>query len=293
MKTLSTTFTDALTARLADYAQLVKLRLSAVVVFSAVAGYAVAVGANLQVLDALLLGLGGLLITSAANAMNEFIERDTDKLMARTADRPLPSGRMGMLEAVMLAGLMAVSGLLLIGVYFNELAGFVGAVALISYAFIYTPLKKAGPIAVWIGAVPGALPPVIGYVCAVGGLDERAVVLFAIQFIWQFIHFWSIAWLADADYARAGFRLLPASTGKSRGSAGHVVVFAVILFFGGGLPWLIGMSPGWVSVCLLIIALPVVYCAAMLFKHLSDSAARRLMLASFVYLPLALILTTF
>jgi protoheme IX farnesyltransferase len=221
--------------------------------------------------------------------MNEYIERDSDKLMARTATRPLPAGRMSFVEAVMLAGAMAVAGLTLIGVYFNEVAALVGAVALISYAFLYTPLKKSGPIAVWIGAIPGALPPVIGYVCVTGQLHEVAIVLFTIQFVWQFLHFWAIAWLADSDYAKAGFRMLPSTLGKHRASAIHIVVFAILLVAAGWLPWAVGLTGLEAPVVLTVLSIPIVLLAAKLYLRLADKSARQLLLASFAYLPLALI----
>jgi protoheme IX farnesyltransferase len=197
---------------------------------------------------------------------------------------------MSLVEAILASGLMAVSGLSLIGLYFNEVAALVGAVALISYAFLYTPLKKSGPVAVWIGAIPGALPPVIGYVCVTGQLSSVAMVLFLIQFLWQFVHFWAIAWLADADYAKAGFRMLPSPGGKDRSSTLHMAIFSFLLASAGLLPWAIGLSPLWASLALIVMALPVVIYALRLAVDLNDRSARKMLYASFLYLPMALIL---
>lgn len=290
MRTLTSTWTDVLTSKLADYAQLVKFRLTTAVVFSALAGYAVAASGDYSIVDALLLCAGGFLISSAANAMNEYIERDSDKLMLRTAERPLPAGRMSFIEALLACGVMAVGGLSIIGVYFNEVAALVSALALISYAFLYTPLKRSGPVAVWVGAIPGALPPVIGYVSMTSQVTTEALVLFGIQFIWQFLHFWAIAWLADRDYARAGFRMLPSADGKSRASATHVTAFALLLALSGFAPWMAGMIPLWASIAVVLAALPVAVCAFKLLADRSDKSARLLLYTSFIYLPVALIL---
>jgi len=289
MKAITTSWSEFLTAKLTDYAQLVKFRLSATVVFSAVIGYAVAATAVFSWLDVAVLISGGFLITAAANALNQYIERDTDKLMVRTATRPLPAGRMTFIEAILAAGVMAVTGLTLIGLYFNEVGALVGAIALLSYAFVYTPLKKAGPLAVFIGAIPGALPPVIGYVCVTGHLGAGAVVLFTIQFLWQFIHFWAIAWLADSDYAKAGFRMLPSPGGKDKASTMHIMAFALLLSASGILPWLTGIAPAWTAVMLSAIGLVVFATSVKLFDDLSDRSARRLLLTSFIYLPVVFV----
>src|SRR5262249_18579422 len=146
------------------------------------------------------LALGGVLVTGASNAINQVIERDIDKLMQRTKERPLPAERMNMLEAILAAGLMGISGILIITYFFNPVAGVLSAISLLLYAFVYSPLKRVSPVAVFVGAIPGALPPMIGYVCLTGKIDFVAIVLFSLQFLWQFPHFWAIAWIQYDDY---------------------------------------------------------------------------------------------
>src|SRR5206468_10452850 len=135
------------------------------------------------------------------------IEKDIDKLMSRTQSRPLPTERMNVLEAIIAAGTMGISGIILLTYFFNPTAGVLAAISLLSYAFIYTPLKRVSSIAVFVGAISGALPPAIGYVCATGKIDFIAVLLFSIQFLWQFPHFWAIAWIQHDDYKKAGIML--------------------------------------------------------------------------------------
>ena len=186
-----------LAQKLKDYKELTKFRLSMTVAFSAALGYMF--GTNLTMIhwpSFALFVVAGLMVTCASNILNEIIEKDTDKLMDRTMGRPLPTGNMTVAEAMVTAGIMGVLGVLILSFRFNLTAGVLSAVSLLSYAFIYTPLKKVSPIAVFVGAIPGALPPMIGYVCASGKGEIDyfvALMLFAIQFLWQFPHFWSIA----------------------------------------------------------------------------------------------------
>jgi protoheme IX farnesyltransferase len=163
-----------LSQKISDYAVLSKLRLSFLVVFSAVIGYVFADASAISLTHILILVLGGTLVTGASNAINQIIERDIDKLMTRTQNRPLAAERMNALEAIVAAGAMGISGILLLTYFFNPIAGVLSAISLLSYAFIYTPLKRVNAIAVFVGAIPGALPPTIGYVCATGKIDFRS-----------------------------------------------------------------------------------------------------------------------
>ncbi len=271
--------------KISDYAMLAKFRLSFLVVFSAVIGYVFAVGVNYNLTHILFLSLGGMLVTGASNAINQIIERDIDKLMTRTKNRPLPTERMTMPEAVISAGVMGVSGIIILTYFFNPVAGVLSAVSLLSYAFVYTPLKRITPVAVFVGAIPGALPPMIGYVCATGSIDFVALVLFSIQFIWQFPHFWSIAWLQFDDYQKAGIMLLPSSSGKTRASAIQNVVYCIVLLVVSMVPYFFNMVS--MTANLLIVAAGIIF-LWMSWNHYvkcEDKSAKVLMFGSFLYLP--------
>jgi protoheme IX farnesyltransferase len=274
-----------------DMAALVKLRLSSIVVFSAGIGYllATASGAAEGVFSYAGLAwlmLGGLLVTGAANALNEIIERDTDAKMERTSNRPLPTGRMGVGTALIAAGTFGIVGVAILWSVFNPTAALLGALALLSYAFIYTPMKRMGSFAVFVGAIPGAIPPAIGWTAATGNLGTGALILFAIQFFWQFPHFWAIAWMAKDDYAKAGFDLLPDASGRSRRSALHILAYTVVL-----IP--LGMLPYWAGMSGLIGAGVAVLCGSLftlqalrLLQRCELKDARALLFGSFAYLPI-------
>src|ERR1700761_9585801 len=195
-----------------DFSKLIKTRLTFLVVFSASISYLIGSKENgvINWGDWGKLVIGGFLVTSAANCFNEIIEKDLDKLMKRTMDRPIPAGRMNTGQALVLGLGMAIAGTYLLG-SLNILTGLLSVFSILLYAFAYTPLKRKSPVAVFVGAIPGALPALIGYVAGQphGRIDEIALILFSIQFVWQFVHFWAIAWVLDDDYKLAGFRLLP------------------------------------------------------------------------------------
>lgn len=236
------------------------------------------------------LAVGGTFVTGAANALNQVLEKEYDKLMKRTADRPLPSGRMEVSEAVLVAGVLSVMGLLLLAT-FNPTTAMLGALSLVSYSFIYTPMKRVSPAAVWIGAVPGALPMAIGWVAAGHSLGPIAIFLFSIQFFWQFPHFWAIAWVAHKDYTGAGFYLLPSKKkdGRDKSTALQTVFYAAILLPMSILPYTMGIT-GWIA-CSVMLVMGIIYLfyALNLYRACTDQAARKLMFASFVYLPIVLI----
>lgn len=279
-------FGKAIAAKLKDYHILVKFRLSFIVVFSAGIGYLFAGGAQSSFF---LFLIGGFLITAASNALNQIIESDTDQLMTRTANRPLATGRMQNTEAIIAAGLMAVSGIAILWVWFNELSALLGALSLISYAFLYTPLKKVSPIAVFIGAFPGAMPPLIGFAAASGSIDDLAVLLFCVQFVWQFPHFWSIAWVANDDYTKGGFHLLPSVKGISKASALHIVAYTILLIPVSLLMFILGYTGIVSAVIVLITGLLFLLQTIKLYKSCSAKDARSLMFGSFLYLPIVLI----
>lgn len=277
-------------SKMRDYALLFKMRLSLLVVFSAIITFSL--GADQPSWQNLLaLGLGGSLITFAANALNQVLEKDFDKLMARTARRPLPAGRMEVSEAVLAAGLMSVVGIFLLA-SFNPLTAVLGAVSLVSYAFIYTPMKRVSPIAVWIGAVPGALPMAIGWTAATGRIDSAALALFSIQFVWQFPHFWAVAWVAYEDYAKAGFYLLPSRQidGRTKGTALQAALYALLLVPIGFLPYLLGICGMLSAIVLSVLAVLFTIAAIRLYRLCTRKAALQLMFSSLIYLSVALII---
>lgn len=267
--------------------ELVKFKLSLLVLFSAFVGYFLGKGGILNApLELVGLLIGGFLITGAANSVNQILERDLDALMDRTKGRPIPSGKIGVVQAMVLASLQAVLGSFALLFFVNIGAALISLLSLVLYAFAYTPLKRITPVAVLVGAIPGALPPLIGWVAATGQVTFPGIVLFSIQFLWQFPHFWSIAWIMDEDYNKAGFQLLPSPTGKSKKSAFHLFFYSLFLLPIAIVPMKIGMTGMWGTMALLAGGLMMVYFAYELLKTSSNSAARKLMFSSFVYLPL-------
>ncbi len=257
-----------------------------VVVFSAVVGYVVAAGTQIQWLELLALAFGGFCVTACANALNEVFEKDFDKLMKRTAVRPLPSERMKPSEALLASGVMGLIGLGLMWYFFGALTVALAAISIISYAFIYTPLKRISPIAVFVGAIPGALPPVIGWVAFTGTIGIEAVILFIVQFIWQFPHFWAIGWLGHDDYQKAGFKLLPNNSGKTKSTAIHSMVYIILLIPMVLLGVYFGLGYRLTAIMAFVAGIMYLYPAIQLYKRCDDKAALKLMFASFFYLPL-------
>ena len=283
-KTLATT--GLLRSKLMDYNQLVKLRLSFLVVFSSVITYLTAAHGTINWSEVVMLSLGGFLVTGAANGINQVIEKDFDKLMLRTANRPVATGRMRVSEAIVACLTMGISGVLLIGFFLNPLCGWISFAALMSYAFVYTPLKRVSPVSVFVGAFPGALPAMLGWVAFTGKMDMAALLLFGVQFFWQFPHFWSIAWILDEDYKRAGFKMLPSSPGRDKATALQTLAFSLVLIPVGMLPaqyGICGSTSGWIAASG---GLMLSYLSYKLVKSCENKDAKRLMFASFIYLPI-------
>jgi protoheme IX farnesyltransferase len=197
----------SLATKVDDFKQLVKLRLNLMVVTSAVLSYFIAAGGWGNPKEVLALALGGFLVTGASNALNQVLEKDFDKMMKRTMNRPLPQGRMTTSQAVLNAGWMSVIGITLLAIL-NPWAGLLGAISLLLYAFIYTPIKRVSPVSVTIGAIPGALPALIGCVAFEGSISMLGLLLFGMMFFWQFPHFWAIAELGKEDYRKAGYKII-------------------------------------------------------------------------------------
>ncbi|MBM3413971.1 MAG: protoheme IX farnesyltransferase [Bacteroidetes bacterium] len=279
-----------------DYLMLMKPSLSIMVVFSSIIAYLLSpqvVEYNwLMILE---LFISGGLITGSANAINQVVERDTDAKMKRTAHRPVAAGRMTPGEGWLFAIVTGIIGVVLLGYWFNWMAASLGAFSLFLYAFIYTPLKKINSIAVLMGAVPGALPCLIGWVAGDDRFSLGGWVLFAFQFFWQFPHFWAIAWVAHEDYSSVGFKLLPSEQGPTRFTALQTVLYSLLLVPVTLLPFFTGMSTyqdaaGRISVAVVIFAnLFMIARSVRLYQTMEVKAARAVMFGSYLYLPLILL----
>ena len=276
-------------SKLKDYQQLMKFTLSFTVVFSSVVCYLLVPGIEFDIQSVLLLFVGGLLVTGAANAINQIAEKDTDAIMKRTASRPLPSGRMTVDEASTFAVVAAVFGIFIIGMWFNWTAAGISGLSLFLYGFIYTPLKKVHSIAVLVGAIPGALPCLIGWAAGDSELGIGGWILFSLQFFWQLPHFWAIAWVTHEDYSKAGFRLLPSRGGPTKYAAVQAILYSVLLIPIGVLPFVFGMT-GIVSVVIVALAnLAMLWQAIQLFNNMDVASARKVMFGSYIYLPVVLL----
>jgi len=276
-----------------DFSKLVKLRLTFLVVFSASISFLIGskVNGNIDWTNWAILITGGFLVTAAANCFNEIIEKDLDRLMRRTADRPIPAGRMTTGQALVLGLFMGICGTYLLSTL-NLLTGYLSVFSILLYAFAYTPLKRKSPIAVFVGAIPGALPPLIGYVAAHQKIDAIALILFVIQFIWQFPHFWAIAWVLDDDYKLAGFRLLPSGK-RNFASAAVTFMFALILVPVSLLPTFYHFGGYYVGGVSLLFSLVFLYLAFVLLRTLEIGSAKKLMYGSFIYLPVVQLMFLF
>lgn len=278
-----------LISRVRDYGQLMKFTLSFTVVFSSVVCYLMVPDVSFDLTSVLLLFLAGMLVTGSANAINQATEKDTDALMKRTSSRPVASGRMSADEAWTFALISGVSGITIMASYFNGESAILSAVSLFLYGFVYTPLKKVHSIAVLVGAIPGALPCLIGWVAGADEFSAGGWILFALQFVWQFPHFWAIAWVVYADYGKAGFKLLPSAEGPTKYAAVQAVLYSVILIPIGVLPYFFGMS-GMVSLIVVLMAnIYMLWRCIILFKRMDISAARGVMFSSYIYLPVVLL----
>lgn len=275
--------------KLKDYQQLMKFTLSFTVVFSSVVCYLLVPGIDFDIISVLLLFAGGLLVTGAANAINQVAEKDTDALMKRTASRPVASGRMSVDEASTFAVLAAVFGMFIIGLWFNWVAALISGFSLFLYGYVYTPLKKVHSISVLVGAVPGALPCLIGWAAGDPELGAGGWILFLLQFFWQFPHFWAIAWIAHEDYTKAGFRMLPSTGGQTKYAAVQSILYAILLIPIGVLPWAFGMT-GIVSMVIVLLSnLVMLWFCINLFRYMDNKAARSVMFGSYIYLPVVLL----
>jgi protoheme IX farnesyltransferase len=276
--------------RVADYAALAKPRLNLLVVASALAGYVMGGGNRQHAAAIVWTVIGTGLVAGGASAFNQILERDTDGLMRRTRLRPLPDGRVAAGEAAMFASLLSAAGLLVLAAGVNLLSAAVALATLASYAVVYTPLKRRTSFSTVIGAIPGALPPVIGWTAATGQLSQGAWVLFAIVFLWQLPHFLAIAWMYREDYARAGIPMLPVIEPDGRSTATQSVIYTAALLPIALAPTLAGLAGTIYFGGALALTLAFLVMSIQFARTRATSDARRLFFASIAYLPILWIL---
>jgi len=273
------------------FLELVKVRLSLLVAFSSGFGYTLGATSFSWSVFAMLF-VGGFLVSGASITINQIIEKDLDKLMKRTQARPLPTLRITVREAKLFAVIIGLAGFILLAVSTNWLTVVLSALSMLLYSFIYTPLKRVGPVAVFVGAIPGALPPLLGWVAATGTISLAAMVIFTLQFIWQFPHFWAIAWVADEDYKKAGFKLLPSGGGKNMQTAFQIMIYTLVLIPLGLLPSQFGITG--INSAFVVTTVGVLFFAQTFYlmkQCLSGEtdtrkAALSIMFGSFMYLPI-------
>jgi heme o synthase len=272
--------------RASDYVALAKPRLNGLVVASALAGYVMADGDTSNVLRVCCTVAGTGLVAGGASAFNQFLERDSDGLMRRTRMRPLPDGRLQPSEALGFGFALSAVGLAILALGVNVLAAVVAFATLASYAIVYTPLKRRTSFATVMGAIPGALPPALGWAAGRGDLSRGAWVLFGIVFLWQLPHFLAIAWIYREDYARAGLPMLPVIEPDGRSTARQAIAYAAALLPVALAPTLLGMTGSLYFVAAFILTGALLALAVRFGVARSTIAARHLFYGSIIYLPL-------
>jgi protoheme IX farnesyltransferase len=272
-------------AKVKAYWELLKFRLSFLVAFSCAFGYVLA-SSQVNWWSLAMLFSGGFLLSGSSVIVNQIIEKDLDKLMVRTMNRPLPTYRVSVNEATGVAVFCLLTGVVILIAYTNVLTTILSVVSMILYGFVYTPLKRVGPIAVFVGAIPGALPPLLGWVAATSMITHEALIIFGIQFIWQFPHFWAIAWVSDDDYKKAGFKLLPSGGQKDLNTAIQIMIYTMFL-----IP--LGLLPATFGITGLNSAIVVSVCGVLFFAQTFSlmrsgdrKSALKIMFGSFLYLPI-------
>lgn len=270
-----------------DFKQLTKVGLSLSVVFSSLAGYLLAVE-EIQVSILILLAIGGYLMVGASNAFNQIIEKDTDALMKRTMNRPLPTGRMHVSMAMVIAVSFTILGLAIL-YSINPKSALFGAISIFLYTSVYTPLKSITPLAVFVGAIPGAIPFMLGWVAATNDFSIEPGILFLIQFFWQFPHFWAIAWLQYDEYKKAGFNLMPMGQ-KNKKAVVQIIIYTICLIIVSVIPVLKLTGNFYIypvtAVILAFLGGIMLFYAVKLYKNQTNKEARQLMLSSVLYITL-------
>lgn len=274
-------------AFISDFKELTKIRLSFSVVFSSIAGYLLAI-TTVDYLTVFLLAIGGFFMVGASNAFNQVIEKDSDALMKRTMNRPLPTGRMSVTTALIIAFSFTVLGIAIL-YSINAKTALFGAISIFLYTCAYTPLKSVTPLTVFVGAFPGAIPFMLGWVAATGNFGIEAGFLFMIQFFWQFPHFWAIGWLQFEEYKKAGFSMLPMNK-KDKGAVKQIIFYTVIMILVSVAPVLKMTGKFYIhpvtAIIVLLMGVGMLYYGIKLHKTEDDKDARKLMLASVLYITL-------
>ena len=265
--------------------ELTKFRLSALVSFSAVFGFLLASN-EADLFKIFILFISGYLVSASSVINNQILEKKFDKLMDRTKNRPLPMGKISSKKSILISIIFMLVGLTLMGYFLNIYSAVISFLSLLLYSFIYTPLKRVGPIAVFVGAIPGALPPLIGWVANTNSISLEAVIIFSIQFIWQFPHFWAIAWLYDDDYKKVGFKLLPSNGKKNLNTAINIMTYTLFLIPLGLLPTIFGITGIISGTIAVVCAILFLIQTIKLIKDYSRNSALRVMFGSFIYLPI-------
>ena len=286
MITESYSYRTRIVAKVKAFVELMKFRLSFLVAFSCGFGYILGSQGNLSWSLLLIICLGGFLVSGASITINQIIEKDLDKLMERTKNRPIPTGRVSVKEAAAFAFIVSAIGLTILLVNTNLLTTLLSFLSMILYSFVYTPLKRVGPVAVFVGAIPGALPPLLGWTAATGVISYEALIIFGIQFIWQFPHFWAIAWVADDDYKRAGFKLLPSGGKKDMNTAIQIMIYTLFLIPLGLLPAKFGITGIDSAIIVTICGVLFLSQTFSLMRNGTRASALRIMFSSFLYLPI-------
>jgi heme o synthase len=272
-------------AKAKAYFELLKFRLSFLVAFSCVFGYMLA-SPRVEFLPLSMLFIGGFLLSGGSVIINQVIEKDLDRLMTRTMNRPLPTYRLTINEAIVFSIICLTLGVGILLYFTNVLTAILSLVSMVLYSFVYTPLKRVGPIAVFVGAIPGALPPLLGWTAATGVISHEALIIFGIQFIWQFPHFWAIAWVADDDYRKAGFKLLPYNGQKDLNTAIQIMIYTMCLIPLGLLPAAFGITGIYSAVVASVCGVLFFAQTISLMKTGDRRSALKIMFGSFLYLPI-------
>lgn len=272
-------------SRFLDYLSLTKPELTFLSVVTALTGYYLGADGSLQASLLLHTLFGTALTGGGAGALNQYIEREYDGMMKRTENRPVPSGRVHAYEALLFGMILSILGIADLTLYTNALTGFLASATLVSYIFLYTPLKRITPLSTIVGALPGALPPVMGWTAARNEITAEALVLFALLFVWQIPHFLSLAWMYKRDYARAGYRLLTVVEPEGNMAARQTLAYSALLVPLVIVPWSMGMfGPLYLSLALLL-SLAFLALSVHLVRVRSNVAARLVFIGSLVYLP--------
>ena len=278
-------FAEHFKSRLNDFKAITKMGLSLSVVFSCISGYLLA-AENIDISIILLLALGGYCMVGASNVFNQIIERELDGLMQRTKSRPIPMKKISLVNSFIIAVLLTLAGLTIL-YSINERTAMFAAVSIFIYTSVYTPLKQITPLSVFAGAIPGAIPFMLGWVACTGEFGIEPGVLFMIQFFWQFPHFWSIAWFLDDDYKKAGFKMLPTGE-KDKGTAVQIIAYIIWTILICVAPAIFNTGrltiSNYAAVLIVIIGMIFLYYGFRLFKNQSSKEARKLMLVSILFL---------